>query len=1672
MENDQVTSTPNAGANHEKKIVPTTTQDIKSESPPAPENKSTPSSISTKISSEKGAEKQGGSTVEKSSNATRKNPDKSAKIMISSDGDGSASEAPPPKKPLVAATANSSRDAFLPPASQAPTKPPASSSRTVAAGVSTTGNAGGGTSSTPKFASAPASSTATSPVAMDENTVQDEKIKVKRRPLTDKYGTYIAAGDTSLADARLRLHTAMEQTRRLRQAFTDRVYKKYKVCLDPVPSTADRLKQILIEPQSNREKLEQEIQQQSEEKTAEKREAIKLNSEMAKAPNRESVEKLANAENADQLMYFSAGLSLIVLPEDDTVDVSKWYAHRAPVHPVTGQRVAKISAAAATAGDVVLDRRRKAALLRNERLSREKSGNSSEYSRLQVLEKNPTFPIKLPPSMTAVFEAPTKEKTSKQNSAKVVNVKTTPTSSAKASGASKPVAAKKGSAKANTGPSAATAKAIRARVQATMSVQTLLSLSPSGEELRSDGRLSAATLALMERGIGTLPSKSHPRHRHPYPDSAGGKRRAMRGTSTGQAASDTAGLAWTLPPLPTVKERRNRKRLLPVDNSSGSAQAGKSIQKVLRLFNTESSGTKRQRVTEIGFLHGIQEFGSKSSTQSMSSESNSPSASLIDPTLALHVMQAVGLVQPADNQKATSTIFPDNLETAMFDVAEKRAMGDDGGVSRRSTAKLKALHERFMSSKGMTFSRNVMKKSLESEQSRAEATTVPIMPIRGGGEASEDSSKLSGVEENGESNKDAMRISNAEAQAPANPDQMHSPQGNTWNDQSRLVLINAGIRSNGTQPIPRLGQYPNIERYHPNTVQLANQLRRTRMPNPPNHAPNEFSDYINSLHPQAASGYDWSAVNAASAAAAASAHSLAALGIAPNRVNMGGFPIQNGGRTMMHDHSSAAAAHAAAAHRQAFAYLSAYQPNVGANILNPVFVNPPGAQQPPISQQQQQGSRSQSQNKPMVVPDTKGGDAKKEATTLSDVQPNLPILEVANSKKRKTAPSEDQKPSSSKQMKFGSAHESGKAEHTTSPPQKVAGVSNKKLASQDSTDRAKAPPKVTTTNKGACKEKEESLIAESTSASARSEAPLGLNFLVPPAPPEVPTNIASMILQAQSHEAASKAGSLERPEKSAVVSYLISVGTAVPIPKTLVSHLLKERLHDSPHKTTPLSALPQSSRDAAVATILLWLWKFHEESFQRAFSKSGRIDVEPECKWLLSAAVNKAIVAVGLAMEDPSSRTTTPLTIALMALKSKSSSQKGSQDKESGNFLTSSIDLLVVSAVAKGLNNGLVVNPQVNSSLPYFQDLLDYVDELRKSALHSKSQERALLAALISRKATMSLSFSHAYVSAMVRAGEALGHGELFEVIQNEQVHVSTMIPYDVFTDESGAWEDPCRPPNGYNQRLTGDDLMRQAHARAMIQKSLKKLQERHNIKGGTTVSGAYVDPPAPSSTNAKSPSTAAVSSRPASLKRRPSFSEAPIQPGTGSAPATNWSLYEPKHLCPPLEWNSELPENTPYGKHDSKRAPRALSVSQFSLKLPPTRGRGKSTKAVNTELLQPIKEPEPDEGPVKRSTREIPWVDIAGIFQIVNGPGTPRQPETPAAPKGRNIFAPIIRQVGLDDVSDNSEDESSCEEEDLRDETVLARHQEVLDRMKEHLSAFFAARQNTSQGQRGRKSS
>jgi len=583
-------------------------------------------------------------------------------------------------------------------------------------------------------------------------------------------------------------------------------------------------------------------------------------------------------------------------------------------------------------------------------------------------------------------------------------------------------------------------------------------------------------------------------------------------------------------------------------------------------------------------------------------------------------------------------------------------------------------------------------------------------------------------------------------------------------------------------------------------------------------------------------------------------------------------------------------------------------------------------------------------------------------------------------------------------------------------------------------------------------------LGKSAADSQQSVAVLtaGMQFFAPNIPDSLSSEMANEVLEARVHVAAKKVTDCN---SRALLEFVQSVGAAVPIPKGLVGHPLKERFASPIFKASGTSsqAIP---REVVAAIVLIWLWVQHKEIFQRAFAKSGRIDVDPECKWLIQAAVDTATRA--LAAEF------VPKTNSVGDGKS-----KGMYGLES----VANTELQVASTVSKALMTEMCIDGEIDVVLPVFDDLVELLDEARMCSLRSKCSERSLLAALIARTATMSESFSHSYVSSMVRAGEALGHGELFELVQDEKTLTSTMIPYDIFSDEHGAWEDPCRLPFGFTPGLAGEDLMKRAHARAMIHKSLRKMQDRNNIRGGTTNSGPYTE-----STPAQSPTSANTSTGPGrglqripsgSLKKRSSFtfSGDVTQPGSGSAPARSIAQYNPNHFSAPLFWDSNIIENTPYGKH--VKGPRP---SVFSLTKSMVGGRGgkgdRGSSCADATLNLPMSTSAESyfetDGPM-RSTEEVEWIEVAAIFETVNLEGTPSVKRSKKMGHLRTntvgpqkIIAPFCRKLESA-LTDIYEEESDIDE-DLSDETILQRHQHILDVMKEKLDRVMENRPLTAQ--------
>ena len=387
--------------------------------------------------------------------------------------------------------------------------------------------------------------------------------------------------------------------------------------------------------------------------------------------------------------------------------------------------------------------------------------------------------------------------------------------------------------------------------------------------------------------------------------------------------------------------------------------------------------------------------------------------------------------------------------------------------------------------------------------------------------------------------------------------------------------------------------------------------------------------------------------------------------------------------------------------------------------------------------------------------------------------------------------------------------------------------------------------------------------------------------------------------------------------------------------------------------------------------------------------------------------------------------------------------------------------------------------------VPNFDSLVDHLDELRMCSLRIKSQERALLATLVSRRNRMSEAFSHAYTSSMVRAGEALGYDDLGEIVQDETTKTCTLLPFDILSDASRAWEDPCRPVGGFVPGLDSDELFKRAHARAIIQKSLKKLQDRHLIRGGTMNAGPYADIQpsdqgkltikAANGVSSISPPKSSPRSTGSASKRKASFPVANESIGS--------SLFHPNHYSSPFVWDPDQGENTPYGRTSQ------FGTSFLSNHMSKRPRLGSSCGDMNVETADPMNDIHMDsDDDNNRSTREIEWAKVARMFRPVlvqerssSKLVSDHHHHSVAVPAGSTIIAPFCRKLSnsndkddiaqndrdmLSIISDDDENDSESEEE-LDDKKILESHQKVLDHIREKFDAMMAIRQQIQERQR-----
>ena len=569
----------------------------------------------------------------------------------------------------------------------------------------------------------------------------------------------------------------------------------------------------------------------------------------------------------------------------------------------------------------------------------------------------------------------------------------------------------------------------------------------------------------------------------------------------------------------------------------------------------------------------------------------------------------------------------------------------------------------------------------------------------------------------------------------------------------------------------------------------------------------------------------------------------------------------------------------------------------------------------------------------------------------------------------------------------------------------------------------------------------------------------GMKMMIPARSTLITEKEAHAILKGHFHETLRSANKkdptqgsvieIEKIEKKvrfvneALLDYLLKVGAAVPFPKTLVSNALKDRLNGSFLKSTIISLSSKtgpkaSPNDIIGSVIITWLWANYQSTFKAVFANSGRIDVDPDCKWLIKAAVEKATVDV--------------VSRGLESIHSAASAQYIT------NSQSNDVPLKIAKLVSNAMGGGICLNANVNAAIPNIGSLVKYLDELRMKALRVKCQEKVLLASLISKRTRMSEAFSNAFTSSMVRAGAALGYDDLGEIVQNESTKSSSQMPFDILSDSSGAWEDPCRPLGGYGANLDSDELVKRAHARAMIQRSLKKLQDRHGIKGGTSSAGPYSDSANDQTVYKGSPTPAHRPSPRSGIKRKASFSGAENLKNMSTAATV--ALFNPTHDSSPFIWDSDYTHNTPYG--------RSTGIPSNRNRSPSVAGRNLSKIGPgNQKRLKLTKNGEEVETSIIQSTKAIEWSTVAKYFEDVKPVEKPsasarakdHDDHNVAVPLGSTIIAPFCRKIE-DDSNLPSDDDSETEEENFDDEHILSEHEKVLDTIKLRFDTMMRIRQ------------
>jgi len=487
----------------------------------------------------------------------------------------------------------------------------------------------------------------------------------KRKPLEDAYGPYIHLDDTCLEDARERLHSAIEQTRLLREALTEQAYERYRCVVKPAPDTLDEI----IDPiRDDPIKARQDL--------AKKAEEIKVEKEL----ERTQAEKAGVVP--EELAYFGEGLHLVILPEDevdeDEIDLSE-LPTRGPIDPETGEIVEDLKNAYANATEQVFERIRRIRAIRM-------GGDINEVGKQQEAMKR----MKLGGGGGGGGQQSINEPVNSNSAGYAAGYAAAQAAAAAATKTRAAAVAPKPSS--SPAPSFASDDSDMYQKGAS---QHLLTLAPNAEGIRPDGSFTAVQSALVARGVGMHETQHDLRINPKY-------QRMIQPNYFSPTASQQL--------LPPLLRPHDLYRLQAADArrkgvESGLASAKTSIKSVVEDIiskdgtgktdngingNIQKSLEEERSAMEIGLMRRMRTASGASEGASAPSVAAKKTIELLksdqttngntdnaDPSLAFSVMNAVGILRKKEDEgngdkKESSEI----AETGIV-----KALGLDGSLS-------------------------------------------------------------------------------------------------------------------------------------------------------------------------------------------------------------------------------------------------------------------------------------------------------------------------------------------------------------------------------------------------------------------------------------------------------------------------------------------------------------------------------------------------------------------------------------------------------------------------------------------------------------------------------------------------------------------------------------------------------------------------------------------------------------------------------------------------------------------------------------------------------------------------------------------------------------------------------------------------------------------------------